>query len=141
MNKLVIDTIELAFKTECFQLIEKETVAPDYKINIESLIEKQKAKLSRIREAYEDGVYTLDEFKESKNDIEKHISRLCEQVPKKKESNAELKRKLIIEKAELIPCLRNLSTTEEEKNEILKSFVDKIVYDKASESIDIFFYV
>jgi DNA invertase Pin-like site-specific DNA recombinase len=141
MNKLVIDTIELAFKTECFQLIEKGTAAPDYKINIESLIEKQKAKLSRIREAYEDGVYTLDEFKESKNDIEKHISRLREQVPKKKESNAELKRKLIIEKAELIPCLRNLDTTEEEKNEILKSFVDKIVYDKASESIDIFFYV
>lgn len=137
LNKLVIASIEQAFNTECFNLIVKNKKAPE-QINISALIEKEEIKLRRVKEAYENGVYTLDEFKHSKQIIESQIARLREQKPQINERN---EKSILIEKhKDCISQLKNPNVSEAEKNEILRSFIDRIVFDRSNSTIEIFFY-
>ena len=110
----------------------------DNKHRIELLIKNEKNKLKRAKEAYESDVYSLDEFKETKQAVEKRITELESELtaaPKRKDTK-ELAHKII----EALPLLRSDTLTEEEKNAVLKSFVSKIVFKKPSNDIDIYFY-
>lgn len=137
LNKIVISSIEQAFSTGCFNLIVKDKKAPE-QLNISALIEKEEMKLKRIKEAYENGVYTLDEFKHSKEIVESQIARLRKQKPHTDDKSEKLK--LIEKHKDCIAQLKNPNVSESEKNEILRSFVDKIVFDRANSNIEIFFY-
>lgn len=137
LNKLVIASIEQAFNTGCFNLTVKSKKAPE-QINISALIEKEEIKLRRVKEAYENGVYTLDEFKNSKQIIESQIARLREQKPQINEKN---EKTVLIEKhKDCIAQLKSPNVSEAEKNEILRSFIDRIVFNRADSTIEIFFY-
>ena len=140
LNALVLQTIETAFATGCFEVEQKEKVAADFEINVEDLIKKEEQKLKRIREAYEDGVYTLDEFKGSKEIIQSHISQLRESIPAKKESTADIRKRIVDKYISLLPRLKSSNVSEKEKNEILKLFIDRIVFDRTNYKIKIFFY-
>ncbi len=110
----------------------------DNKHRIELLIKHEKNKLKRAREAYENEVYSLDEYKETKQTVEKRISQLEAElnVTPKKKNTKELSNKIV----EALPLLRSDTLTEEDKNAILKSFISKIVFKKPSNDIDIYFY-
>ena len=139
---MVIIAIEQAFKTEIFNLSVKDvSKSSDNEIDINNLIEKEKQKLRRIKEAFEDGVYTLSEYKESKQIIETQISNLESRQIKPQNSEKELRRKLIEKNKNVIQQLRSPNLSEYEKNDILRSFVDKIVFNRTTSSIDIFFYI
>lgn len=138
INELVISTIEQAFETEHFELIIKDKKAPE-QIDISALIEKEEMKLRRIKEAYENGVYTLEEFKHSKEIVQSQITRLLEQKPVTNEISAKVE---LIEKYKgCIAQLKNPNVSEAEKNEILRSFIDRIVFNRAESKIKIFFYI
>lgn len=137
LNKIVIAGIEQAFNTGCFNLIVKNKKAPE-QLNISALIEKEEMKLKRIKEAYENGVYTLDEFKHSKEIVDSQIARLHEQKPHTDDKSEKIK--LIEKHKDCIAQLKNPNVSESEKNEILRSFVDKIVFNRANSHIEIFFY-
>ncbi len=142
INAMVIIAIEQAFKTEIFNLSVKDvSQSSDNEIDINNLIEKEKQKLRRIKEAFEDGVYTLSEYKESKQIIETQISNLESRQIKPQNSEKELRRKLIEKNKNVIQQLRSPNLSEYEKNDILRSFVDKIVFNRTTSSIDIFFYI
>ena len=137
LNKMVITAIEQAFSTGCFNLTVKDKKAVE-QIDVSSLIEKEQTKLKRIKEAYENGVYTLEEFKQSKEIVESQITRLLEQKPVTNEISA--KEKLVERHKDCITQLKNPNVSEAEKNKILHSFIDKIVFDRTNSSIEIFFY-
>lgn len=139
INEMVLIDIEFAFKTENFNLnIRKKSDEPD--IDISALIDKEKLKLKRIKEAYEDGIYTLAEFKESKSLIEHNIEQLTNQI-KPTDNEKELKQKLIDKNKNVLQLLKNPKTSEKDKNEILKSFIEKIVFDRINTTIELFFYI
>ena len=139
INEMVLIDIEFAFKTENFNLnIRKKSDEPD--IDISALIDKEKLKLKRIKEAYEDGIYTLAEFKESKSLIEHNIEQLTIQI-KPTDNEKELKRKLIDKNKNVLQLLKSPKTSEKDKNEILKSFIEKIVFDRINTTIELFFYI
>ena len=143
LNEMVIDFIEVAFMTGVFPIVVKNTQAPAgvNEIDIAALIEKEQLKYKRIKEAYEEGVYTVDELKESRRLIDEHIEALRSQEIKPQHTETELRKKIIKDNKNVIQTLRDTSVSEEEKNSLLRSFIDKIIFDRANEKIQIFFYI
>lgn len=141
INKMVLISIEQAFKTGVFNLtvrVQKQTVN---EIDVNALIEKEQLKLKRIKEAFEDGVYTLEEYKESKQLFNERIEHLKEAATDS-HSDIEAKRKELIEKNKnVVNQLRSPDMSESEKREILAGFIDKIIFNRKSSSIELFFYV
>lgn len=95
-------------------------------------IEKKNKQLSRISEFYELGDYTREQYLTRKHDITKEIEELEE--AKSKLDNYDEEEKIIRYKKaipKLKDCLDNYDTfTVVEKNEVLKSLIDKVVYVK-----------
>lgn len=143
INEMVILALEYTFETGIFNLTVRnknklQAVGPD--IDVNALIAKEEIKLKRIREAYEDGVYTLEEYKESKQLITEHIQSLKERITEPQINEKELRRQLI-EKYKNVPQqLKSDTLSEAEKNDLLKGFIDKIVFNRKDTSIELFFY-
>ena len=80
MNALVISAIEVAFATESIDLTVKSAESNESsgltEIEINALIDKENLKYSRIREAYENGIYNLDELSEAKKQTDDNIKQL-----------------------------------------------------------------
>jgi len=94
--------------------------------------QKEKQKLERLREFLEDGIYDKKTYLERSKIIENSISSIKEQITKINQENKEIKMKKI---KSLIPkveyCINqyfNMNT--KEKNEILHSILEKVVYTK-----------
>lgn len=143
LNEQVINAIDLSFKTGFFH-IKSKSAAPANKtseLDINALIEKEQQKYQRIKEAYEAGVYTVDELKESRALIDERINTLRAQEIKPQHTEEELKIKLIDKYKNATDALRDPAVSEEDKNELLRSFVDKIVFFRDTETVRIFFHI
>lgn len=144
INAMVISAIEAAFATGQIELSVRQNIkpfSPDLtEPEIDALIKKEETKYLRIREAYENGVYTLDELKQAKEITDNNILQFKKMI-KPSQKTEELTKKLISEKKDLIPLLKSATVSEKEKNEILRSFIDKIVFNRADSSIQIFYIV
>lgn len=143
INQLVLAAIEVAFETETFDLTVKSNPSPAEltEIDIHALIEKEQKKFDRIKEAYENGIYTLDELKESKRITSENIERLRSKAIPKSGSKSALIKKLAERKKEILSQLKSPNVSEKEKNEILRSFIEKIIFNRTTETIRIFYYV
>lgn len=139
LNEMVLLAIETAFETGLFKIDAKRPESNETEIDISSLINREKTKLRRIREAYEDGVYTLEEYKESKAEIERQISQLREQE-KPKPKNEDLTAKLTKKVRPILPKLKDPKTPEKEKNELIKSFISKVVFNRSKPAVELYFY-
>ena len=142
INEMVISTIEASFRAGLFKVVVKNTqpTAEVTEIDVAALIEKELQKYARIKEAFEAGVYTIDELRESRELIDQRINALRAQVKPQHHESA-LRKKIIEENKEAIQTLRDPSVSEEEKNAMLHSFIDSIIFDRTSTTIDVIFYV
>lgn len=143
INAMVLDSLDRAAATGNFKLEiqPKHTNNPTDAESILNQIDKEKKKIERVKDAYENGIYTLDEFKESRKKINDTIEKLNQKIAETKEPDkqkviSQLQHKII----DVLPALRSPAVTEIEKNSILKSFIRKIIFYRATEDIDIFFY-
>lgn len=139
LNTLVLSAIEVAFETGSFNLEVSEPPKEESEIDIAALIDREKRKLSRLYEAFEDGIYTKEEFVERREAVRSQIETLEGYKPKPSDV-AEKRHQLLESKQELIPLLKDETTPESEKNAILRSFISKIVFDRPSGTVDLFFY-
>ena len=140
INNLVIQIMDRCIETSSFDLEITSKVKTDD--NIPLLISRERKKLERIKDAYENGVYTLEEYKQSRSSVQRKIDDLEQsfrtQQTGKTDEQAEMERF----RDKLIPMMQLLKTPavpEEIKNYILKSFVKRIVFDRAKCDIEIFF--
>lgn len=142
LNEMVISTLEASFRTGLFKIVVKNTQPTNEftEIDVAVLIEKEVQKYARIKEAFEAGVYTIDELRESRELIDQRINALRAQV-KPQHSEIALRKKIIEENKDAIQTLRDPSVSEEEKNALLHSFIDRIVFDRKNATIDVIFYV
>ena len=140
---MVITSLDNMLRTGVFPLSVRnvnKTNSEETEIDINNLIAKEEQKLRRIKEAFEDGIYTLEEYKESKQAIDSQIEMLKKKFIKPQNSEKQLRKKLI-EKYKNVPTqLRSNNLSEAEKNDLLRSFVDKIVFNRENTSIQIYFY-
>lgn len=110
----------------------KYTVTPfDY----ESRIKKLELKRKRIKDAYEDGVYTIEEYKSS---IEKlNIELQAIDAEKAREIKPEEAFEKIKKKAkEILPALEDPTVEEGVKNSLLRQVVDYITFNRTTGSLD-----
>lgn len=141
INNMVYDAFEKSaltsnFKLELLPRSNAQTIE-----NIPALIERENKKLERIKDAYENGVYTLDELKKSRQQIQHKITELQEKLNDVKLPDEAAERKRIHSQIiELLPTLQSPAVPEAVKNSLLKSFVKRIVFYRSSCDIDIFFY-
>lgn len=143
INAAVIEAIDSSFTTGCFSLTVKKNAEAKQAdpIDIARLIEREKQKLRRIREAYEEGVYTIEEFRESREAVNSQIEALTQKAQSTEPELHELKSRLIDKYRGVTQTLRDPSVSEIDKNSILREFIDKIVFYRSDGSIKLFFYV
>ncbi len=105
---------------------------------IDRQITRERLKLQRIREAYEAGIDTLDEYKENKRRILEQIERLESSRPAPQEvmTTAEFVR---LHTADL-EKLRRSDVSEAEKNCTIRSFVQKIIFNREKNSFAILYH-
>lgn len=140
-SSLVLKAIELSFNTGSFKLNVKSERIEDNSINYGELINKEENKLRRAKEAYEQGVYTLEEYAESKKIINSHIENLRAQQPKKQEvSMSKIKKDFIKKHMETLEKLKSSDLSEQEKNELLHTFVDDIIFKRSSCEFQLIFH-
>lgn len=142
INKMVIEAIETSFETGVFTLNIKNKPIDDTGINYDELIAKEKTKLKRAKEAYEAGVYDLAEFSASKKAIQERIDNLRSQIPKENKLNIEALKKQFAEKhKETLKKLKSPDVSEYDKNELIRSFVDNIIFYRSNCTVSLFFYM
>lgn len=145
INEAVIEQIEAYLSNGLFELNIKPTECNPQinEIDYSALIEREQLKLKRITEAYEDGVYDLQEFKERKEIVKNHITKLKEESrnSNQKQKNTSDLKKEFIEKFKHVPSiLKDTIVSETEKNALLHQFVERITFNRTTNSIKIFFY-
>ena len=136
----VYDSIINSLQNNDIVHISKHIVQKNYKEKnkeINKQIEKERLKLSRCKEAYLAGVDTLLEYKENKEQIENRIADLYSSI----------QRYDVIKQAKTIrqniltymPQLLGTDISLSDKNAILKSIIDKVIYDNTTKRLHLFF--
>lgn len=140
INTMIMTAVEDAAVTGDFKLTAKPIIDTAKSDPIPSLIAREKKKLERIKDAYENEVYTLEEYKASRDLILKHIQELTDKQQQEK-SDAASDRRIIQDKlTALLPSLRSPATSESQKNALLKSVIERIIFYRSTGGIDVFFY-
>lgn len=110
---------------------------------INSKIKKERAKLERIKSAYENGIDTIDEYKENKSKILQNIANLQAVLDNEcKESKSKSEQKKAIEDfknkiAKIIPIIADPNTPPDIFNSILYDIIDNIVYSKPNNELTV----
>lgn len=139
--KNVLDSQELCFESKA--IIPKETV------NEQSLFEEQLKRLTftekRMKEAYLAGVDTLEEYKLNKIKIEEERKDILEKMKSLEVSssgNEEQDKKVMLEKiGNVYEMLQSANYSNQQKNEMLRSIVEKIVYTRATDTLEVYYYL
>lgn len=142
----ILDTIRGILDTQELEFEIKQTVSPDNKSEQElllSALEKITKKEERIKQAYRDGIDTIEEYKENKeilikekNELTQRLSELSDKQP----TDIDYKKEMLQRVSSVYDMLLDDAIPVVRKNEALKSIIEKIVYNKSENSITIFFY-
>ena len=114
---------------------------------IANQIEREQQKLSRAKEAYLNGVDSVEEYKRNKNSIQEEIDRLTDELEKMPiieptENGMVPKSKLKDYRKrcqQTLLILQNPDLGESEKNSALKLLVEKAVYNKSTQAVEVFY--
>ena len=101
-------------------------------------------KEERIKRAYRDGIDTLEEYKENKSIIQTEKEMLLKKIEHIEEpalSPEEAKPIMMDRIKNVYEVITNPDIGMEEKNKAARSIIEKIVFDRATGSVNIFFYL
>ncbi len=145
LNKMVIDELKNAVNNLSFNIdsIEKKTAKKDSSaIDYDSLIAAEKLKLERAKQAYQEGVDSLAEYKVSKNKIEAAIKNLQKEKQMLCTESAGIDLQQFADTvSDVINIVESPDVSEELKNKTLRSILQKIIFYKPDKRIEIFFYI
>ena len=142
LNASVINALKSDLETQNFNIYNIKSAEEQKGSDITPmLIEKEKKKRERIKEAYAAGIDTLEEYRSNKEKILKAI----EELEKNKKSSVitkeDMHKKLIATIRQSLDILEDPNCSESLKNITLRSFVRQIVYAKKTQSIEILYQV
>lgn len=104
-------------------------------------IKRHEKMLKKAKEAYLAGVDTLEEYRQNKQKITEALEALRRLSPPPETDETADRQEFLAKRRQDIKVLVDPNASEGTKNQVLKSFVEKIVYDKVTESIEIYFYM
>lgn len=137
-EEAVIEYFDQVLAGADFTYVRKEQPAADETAAIEQLqkeLSKLSARESRIRDAYESGIDSLEEYKANKERLISNRLQLetgLEKLRKEQEEKEVNKEDVLHEIKSLNDILKNPDVSYEEKGTLIRTIVDQIVYDKES---------
>lgn len=139
-NASVIAALENAVKTGQFNVSapEKQKSAT---IDYEKLLQNEYYKLDRIKKAYQSGVDTLDEYKKNKAQIMSFIEKVKAEKAADAVTQTIDKERIIQKMIAALIVIKDPTQPESAKNLSLRSVVEKIIFNKQTGNLDVFFYV
>ncbi len=110
-------------------------------VDYQKILDNENTKLDRIKQAYQSGVDTLEEYKANKAQILAFIERVKAEMqaaePKRPETDIENYRKKI---GNVLKTITDNTATAEAKNLALRSIISKIIFRKAENRLEFYFY-
>ena len=104
------------------------------------LVRQEQRKLDRVREAYENGVDTLAEYRENKRKIQARIAAL--EASRPVSVPPEALRQAFAEKAHsVMKVVLDPASTDAERNDSLRSIVDHITFHRQTATFTLFYYL
>lgn len=143
LNQMVIDELKSAVKQLAFNIdVLREKPASKPSVNYDALIAAERLKLDRAKQAYQEGVDSLSEYKAAKIKLEANIKNL----QKEKQSLAVETAKIDLEDfaknvSDVIDLIESPETSEELKHKALRSIVQRITFHKPERRVEVSFYV
>ena len=131
INAAVIDAIRVLNINGDINIVPPKT--SKIEDNTALLIKREENKLKRIKDAYLNGIDTLEEYKTNKDKITAEIERLNSKVKPKSDVKPDLEKRRI----EFIKLFDG-NASPKELNAALKTFISHIVYDREQDAISIF---
>lgn len=137
-EEAVIEYFDLVLAGADFTYVRKEQPAADKTAAIEQLqkkLSKLSARESRIRDAYESGIDSLEEYKANKERLISNRLQLETELEKLRKEQAEKevnKEDVLHEIKSVNDILKNPDVSYEKKGTLIRTIVDQIVYDKES---------
>ena len=141
INQAVMEKIREDLAAPDFESrIQKQNTPKPAASPIPSLIAKEEQKLLRIREAFEAGIDTLEEYRQNKQRINGNITALREQLADSEPEPIDIK--AFIGKVNTgLRTLEDPAASEILKNLALRSFVEQIIFMKPSGRIEIVYHL
>lgn len=147
LEPIILDALKQTLDSGHVTFQELNTLPPkldEHSLLMERLADVEK-KEERIRQAYRDGIDTLEEYKENKQILQTERSSLKEQLDNLAQEdtidNTE-KQAIVLHKIQNVyQLILSDGIDMQTKNEALKSIVEKIVIDTDSDKADIYFYL
>ena len=143
----MLNALKDALDTQDVKFEIKKGTKPEHKSElklIETAMEKIKDKELRIKKAYRDGIDTLEEYKENKELLlnEKHLlEEKLKTIQTEPDPNTDYKASMLKRISSVYELLLDETASTVQKNEAIKSIVEKIVYNKQQGSLTIYFYL
>ena len=116
-------------------------------VNERELLEEQLSQISlkenRIKQAYRDGIDTLEEYKHNKGIIENERQEIIQKIEKysiKKEDTSSEKESMLKDIENVYKVIQSETFTNQQKNDMLRTVVDKIIYNRENDTLDICYY-
>lgn len=142
LNASVINALKSDLETQNFNIYNIKSAEEQKGSDITPmLIEKEKKKLERIKEAYAAGIDTLEEYCSNKEKILKAIEELDKNKKSSVITKEDMHKKLSATIRQSLDILEYPNCSESLKNITLRSFVRQIVYAKKTQSIEILYQV
>lgn len=138
INKAVIEALESSIEQMTFEIKPQTHISPMNAPDIDKLIANERKKLDRVKSAYENGIDTLEEYRENKSKILAVIRKLEAEQPQAQES---FDKKSYAKKVSSVLDILRSDVSEKAKNEALRTIVDHIIFNRTESAIDIVFYV
>ncbi len=142
LETLVLDAIQSQLGSLDFEVTRRQQ--PQLVLTQQHLrqrLKKEEDILRRHKEAYAAGIDTLDEYRANKIDSEARIQKLQAELAQSEAPAPIDKKKFAEDHQEALKALFNPSLSPQEKNIILRSFVDRITYHKNPNHLKIVFYL
>ena len=139
INAAVLERLKADFEQQTFTVDvaeqKQKSAAPD----LSALIEREKNKFSRIREAYMAGIDTLEEYQENKKAVQARIDELSASAPPAPLNEEQIRETISGRIQAGLQVLESDETSETLKNITVRSIVDRIVYIKPKGIIEVFY--
>lgn len=148
VEKSILKSLDMAVNDPHIKYEYIRQSVPDSDVSIskiESALSRLAIKESRIRDAYENGIDTLEEYRDNRGRIKKEREELNAQLRELKDGparNAEDDRKALQSRIQnTLDLLKNPEVGYEVKGNALRGIVKKIVYDKEHGKLKCYYYI
>lgn len=138
--KEILDTKTLSFE---YKVIE-QTEQIDEKALLEEQLQQIALKEQRIKTAYREGIDTIEEYKHNREIIERERDEIQQKICELESVDMDTSddKAIMLKKIQNVyEVVSSSDYTDQQKNEMLKTIVDKYVYDKENDTLNAYYYL